>query len=104
MDKLTIEAIGLVAVLTGLASLLPQLLKTWRTHRAGDLSIAWLLLQLVSYGFGFAYVLMLDAWASIFGHVVGSSLTAGLLILKLRFDALAGERRLEAASHPPGAS
>lgn len=104
MDKLTIEAIGLVAVLTGLASLLPQLLKTWRTRRAGDLSIAWLLLQLVSYGFGFAYVLMLDAWASIFGHVVGSSLTAGLLILKLRFDALAGERRLEAASHPPGAS
>ena len=104
MDKLTTEMVGLVAVLIGLASLVPQLAKTWRTRSAGDLSMAWLVLQVVAYGFGFAYVLMLDAWASIFGHVVGSSLTAGLLILKLRFDALAGERRLEAASHPPGAS
>ena len=104
MDKLMIEGVGLVAVLIGLASLLPQLAKTWRTRSAGDLSIAWLLLQLVSYGFGFAYVLLLDAWASIFGHIVGGTLTAGLLALKLRFDSADGGRRLEAASHPPGAS
>ena len=92
MDKLTIETIGLVAVLMGLASLVPQLAKTWRTRSAGDLSTAWLLLQLVSYGFGFAYVLLLDAWASIFGHIVGGSLTAALLALKLRFSPPAAGR------------
>ena len=86
MDKLTIELVGLVAVMIGLASLVPQLAKTWRTRSAGDLSLAWLVLQLVAYGFGFAYVLMLDAWASIFGHIVGGSLTATLLVLKLRFN------------------
>ncbi len=90
MDKLTTELVGLVAVLIGLASLVPQLAKTWRTRSAGDLSAAWLLLQLVSYGFGFAYVLLLDAWASIFGHIVGGSLTATLLALKLRFSPAAG--------------
>ena len=68
-------------LLIGLASLVPQLLKTWRTRSAGDLSLAWLVLQVVAYGFGFAYVLMLDAWASIFGHIVGGSLTVGLLLL-----------------------
>lgn len=92
MDKLTTEMVGLVAVLIGLASLVPQLAKTWRTRSAGDLSTAWLLLQLVSYGFGFAYVLLLDAWASIFGHIVGGSLTAGLLVLKLRFSPPAAGR------------
>ena len=38
MDKLTTEMVGLVAVLIGLASLVPQLAKTWRTRSAGDLS------------------------------------------------------------------
>ena len=90
MDKLTTEMVGLVAVLIGLASLVPQLAKTWRTRSAGDLSTAWILLQLVAYGFGFAYVLLLDAWASIFGHIVGGSLTAGLLAMKLRFSPAAG--------------
>lgn len=92
MDKLTIELIGGVAVLIGLASLVPQLIKTWRTRSAGDLSTAWLLLQLGAYGFGFVYVLMLDAWASIFGHVVGGGMTGLLLALKLRFARLAPQR------------
>ena len=104
MDKLTIELTGLVAVLIGLASLVPQLAKTWRTRSANDLSLAWLVLQVVAYGFGFAYVLMLDAWASIFGHIVGGSLTVALLLLKLRFDAQEAGRRLGTASTPPGAA
>lgn len=104
MDKLTIETIGLVAVFTGLASLVPQLAKTWRTRSAGDLSTAWLTLQLVAYGFGFVYVLLLDAWASIFGHIVGGSMTIWLLLLKLRFDSQVAGTRLAAASNPPGAA
>jgi MtN3 and saliva related transmembrane protein len=104
MDKVTIEAIGMVAVFIGLASLVPQLVKTWRTRSAGDLSTAWLALQLVAYGFGFVYVVLLDAWASIFGHIVGGSLTVGLFVLKLRFDARDAGRRLAAASSPPGAA
>jgi MtN3 and saliva related transmembrane protein len=100
MDKLTIEAIGLVAVLVSLVSLIPQLAKTWRTRSAGDLSTAWLVLQLVSYGFGFVYVVMLDAWASIFGHIVGGTLTVGLLVLKLRMDAEAAAR----LPVPPGSA
>lgn len=104
MDKLTVELVGLVAVMIGLASLVPQLAKTWRTRSAGDLSLAWLVLQLVAYGFGFAYVLMLDAWASIFGHIVGGSLNVGLLLLKLKFDALDAGKRPAAASNPQGAA
>ncbi len=104
MDKLVVEAIGLVAVMIGLASLVPQLLKTWKTRSAGDISLAWLVLQVVAYGFGFAYVLMLDAWASIFGHIVGGSLTVGLLLLKLRFDSRDAGRPLAAASNPPGSA
>jgi MtN3 and saliva related transmembrane protein len=102
MDKLMIELVGLVAVFIGLASLVPQLAKTWRTRSAGDLSMAWLALQLVAYVFGFVYVLLLDAWASIFGHIVGGSLTVCLLLLKLRFDASAAGTPLSAASNPQG--
>jgi len=104
MSKLSIEIVGTVAVLLGLASLVPQLLKTWRTRSAGDLSTAWLALQLVAYGFGFAYVLMLDAWASIVGHIVGGGLTALLLVLKLRYEGPGPGRRPEAGSDLPGAA
>jgi MtN3 and saliva related transmembrane protein len=104
MSKVAIEVIGLVAVLIGLASLVPQLLKTWRTRSAGDLSTAWLGLQLVAYGFGFAYVLLLDAWASIFGHIIGGSLTALLLVLKLRYDAPAPGTPRAAGSDLRGAA
>ncbi|MBI1777682.1 MAG: PQ-loop repeat-containing protein [Proteobacteria bacterium] len=85
MNKPFIELIGAIAVILGLASIIPQLLKTWRTRSAEDLSTVWLVLALVSGVFGFVYVLMLDAWAAIVGNVIGMVLTALLLALKLKF-------------------
>jgi MtN3 and saliva related transmembrane protein len=85
LSKAAIEIIGAVATLLGLASIVPQLLKTWRTRSAEDLSTLWLVLALVSASFGLVYVLLLDAWAAIFGNIAGILLTALLLYFKLKF-------------------
>ncbi len=85
MNKPTIELIGAIAVILGLASIVPQLLKTWRSRSADDLSTVWLVLALVSAGFGLVYVFLLEAWAAIIGNVMGIALTALLLALKLKF-------------------
>jgi MtN3 and saliva related transmembrane protein len=86
MDKLTVELIGAVAVVLGLLSIVPQIWKTWRTRRADDLSIAWLVLAQVANAFGFAYVLLLDAWAAMVGNVAGFFLVLLLIVLKLRYS------------------
>jgi MtN3 and saliva related transmembrane protein len=85
LSKAAIELIGAVATILGLASIVPQLLKTWRTRSAEDLSTLWLVLALISTGFGLVYVLLLDAWAAIVGNIAGLGLIALLLVFKLRF-------------------
>jgi MtN3 and saliva related transmembrane protein len=85
VDKASIELIGAIAVAIGLSSLVPQLIKTWRTRSAEDLSTTWLVLALISASFGLVYVLLLDAWAAIIGNALGIALTALLLAMKMRF-------------------
>src|SRR5439155_240976 len=85
LSKAYIELIGAVATLIGLASIVPQLIKTWRTRSAEDLSTLWLVLALISAGFGLVYVLLLDAWAAIIGNIAGIAVTALLLAFKLKF-------------------
>jgi MtN3 and saliva related transmembrane protein len=84
------EEWSLTAVVGGSAatvstlSLLPQVVKTWRTRSAEDISLMWLLAALFGMALWIAYGLMLPSWAVIGGNLFPFCFALTLLVLKLQ--------------------
>ena len=55
MDEMTIELAGYVAAALTTAAFVPQIVKTWRTRSAGDLSMVSLLLFTVGLALWLVY-------------------------------------------------
>jgi MtN3 and saliva related transmembrane protein len=79
------ELIGGVATILAIVSLVPQVLKTWQTRSAVDLSGHWLLIALASMILWIAYGALLAAWAIVIANASTLVLVVALLAMKIRF-------------------
>ena len=77
--------IGGVATILAVVSLVPQVLKTWRTRSAVDLSGHWLLIAVASMTLWIAYGLLLAAWAVVVANTATLILALALLAMKISF-------------------
>jgi MtN3 and saliva related transmembrane protein len=77
------QAIGFTAATLTALAFLPQVLKTWRTRSAGDLSMAMLLAQGTGVMLWIAYGVSLRSAPVIVGNIVTLTLTLLLLAFKL---------------------
>lgn len=80
-----VELIGGVATILAVISLMPQVLKTWRTRSAIDLSVHWLVIALVSMILWIAYGMLLAAWAIVVANTATLILVLALLAMKISF-------------------
>lgn len=80
-----IAAIGTVASALAIVSLVPQVLRTWRTRSAVDLSASWLSIAAVSMVLWIAYGTLLSAWAIVVANATTLFLVMLLIVMKLRF-------------------
>jgi MtN3 and saliva related transmembrane protein len=85
MDGSLTGFIGSVAAGTASLSLLPQVLKTWRTRSARDLSLTWLIVALFSMSLWIAYGVLLPAWSVVVANALTTAMALLLLIFKLRY-------------------
>lgn len=85
MDPLLdpIELIGIVAGLLTTVAYVPQVLKTWRTQQAGDLSLPMLLLN-TGIVLWLLYGLLLGSPGLIAANAVTLALAGSILWVKLR--------------------
>ncbi|MEK6245705.1 MAG: SemiSWEET family transporter [Pseudomonadota bacterium] len=81
-----VDAIGLLAVVVSTGSIAPQLYKTWRTRSAADFSYGWLLAALAGAALWLAYGLLKADWAVVAGNIIGATLLASLLAMKMRYS------------------
>ncbi len=85
MAGLDIELIGYIGAGLIAVSLVPQVLRSWKTKSTKDISIQWTLIYLtgliiwIGYGFG------ISSMPLILMTSVEAALTASLLYLKLRY-------------------
>jgi MtN3 and saliva related transmembrane protein len=77
--------IGGVATLLAVVSLVPQVLRTWRTRSAVDLSASWLVIALASMVLWIVYGTLLAAWAIVVANAATLFLVLLLLAMKFRF-------------------
>ena len=79
------ELIGGVATVLAIVSLVPQVVRTWRTRSAVDLSASWLAIAAVSMILWIAYGTLLSAWAIVVANATTLFLVGLLIVMKLRF-------------------
>lgn len=84
MDWTTL--LGFIAGALTTISFWPQLVKTWKTKSAGDVSLGMLLTFSVGVLLWLLYGVLLGAWPIIVTNLITVLLTVTILVLKLRYD------------------
>jgi MtN3 and saliva related transmembrane protein len=79
------EIIGLIAGLLTTAAFIPQVIKTWRTKSAKDLSLVMFLLYCLGVLLWSIYGLMIDEFPVILWNIITLALASVILYFKLKF-------------------
>lgn len=84
MSELGVTLIGIVGTVLSTLSLAPQVIRTWRTRSASDISAAWLVIALVSMLIWISYGTLVDAPAIVWANVLTFVQASIILFIKLR--------------------
>ncbi len=84
MDSITL--LGLAAGLLTTASFLPQVLKTWKTRSAGDLSYGMIVLFVSGISLWLVYGIRIQSLPIILANAVTILLLLVLLGMKIQFE------------------
>ncbi len=74
---------GLLAAALTTVAFLPQVIKTWRTKRAEDVSILMLVMFITGLLFWIVYAIQVNAFPVLIANIVTFILNVTILILKL---------------------
>ena len=84
IDQLmTPDAFGFIAAVLTTIAFLPQLIKTWRTKKADDVSIVMLLMFITGLLFWIIYAIETNALPVLIANIITFILNVTILILKL---------------------
>src|SRR5437868_13769 len=84
-DPDLVGTIGAAATILAVVSLVPQVVRTWRSRSAADLSASWLMIALSSMILWIAYGALLSAWAIVVANGATLLLALALLAMKIKF-------------------
>ena len=80
------DALGYAAAACTTLSFVPQVVRTWRTRSARDLSYGMLAVYALGISLWLAYGVAILSWPLIASNGVTIALVIALLALKIRFD------------------
>jgi MtN3 and saliva related transmembrane protein len=84
MDHVAVSALGIVGTVLSTVSLMPQVIRTWRTRSTDDISAAWLLVALVAMAVWITYGSLIDAPAVILVNVLSVFQCGSILFIKVQ--------------------
>jgi MtN3 and saliva related transmembrane protein len=80
----TATIIGLTAAFLSSISMIPQVMKVYRTKKTEDLSLGAFSVLAVGLFLWFVYGIMIQAIPVIIGNVIGFSLVCYIIVIKIR--------------------
>jgi len=84
MELTLTAALGTAASVLSTVSLMPQVIRTWRTRSAGDISATWLAVALIAMVLWISYGGLVGAQAVIWANGLTALQAAFILWVKLR--------------------
>ena len=82
MGERVVTIVGMTATALSVLSLLPQVIRTWRTRSAGDISCTWLIVALLSMAMWIAYGGITGAHAILWANLITGVQAAIILGVK----------------------
>jgi MtN3 and saliva related transmembrane protein len=86
MDAYAITALGMLGTALSTLSLLPQVIHTWRTRSAADISATWLVVALISMLVWISYGTLVQAPAIVWANALTFVQAGYILVVKLQTD------------------
>lgn len=86
MEELWIGILGTTGTILSTVSLMPQVIRTWRTRSANDISAAWLVAALASMVVWIGYGSLINAPALVLVNVLCFIQCAYILFIKLHSE------------------
>jgi len=86
MDAIAITALGMLGTALSTLSLLPQVVHTWRTRSAADISATWLVVALISMLVWISYGSLVEAPAIVWANALTFVQAGYILVVKLQTD------------------
>ena len=86
MDPMAITALGMLGTALSTLSLLPQVIHTWRTRSAADISATWLVVALISMLVWISYGSLVEAPAIVWANALTFVQAGYILVVKLQTD------------------
>ncbi len=86
MQELWIGILGTAGTILSTFSLMPQVLRTWRTRSANDISAAWLIAAMASMMVWVGYGGLINAPALVAVNIICFFQCAYILFIKLRSE------------------
>lgn len=80
------DLLGYVAGALTTAAFVPQLVKTWRSRSAGDLSYGMMSVFSTGIALWLVYGIVLESWPVILANAITLVLSLAILALKARFE------------------
>jgi MtN3 and saliva related transmembrane protein len=86
MDELWIGILGTVGTILSTISMMPQVLRTWRTRSASDISSVWLVSAMVAMVIWIGYGSLIHAPAVVLVNVLCFFQSASIFFIKLQSE------------------
>ena len=86
MEELWIGILGTVGTILSTISLMPQLVRTWRTRSASDISAVWLVFAMVAMVIWMGYGSLIHAPAVVVVNVLCFFQCASIFFIKLHSE------------------
>jgi MtN3 and saliva related transmembrane protein len=86
MEVVLLTVLGISATVLSAVSLMPQVIRTWRTRSAGDISAVYLVVALTAAAIWIGYGSLIGSAALVVVNVIGFCQAASILFIKLRYQ------------------
>jgi MtN3 and saliva related transmembrane protein len=93
MDELWVAILGTAGTILSTVSLMPQVVRTWRTRSASDISAAWLVAALASMVIWVGYGSLINAPSLVLVNVLCFFQCAYILFIKLHSERVSIAKR-----------
>ena len=84
MNELVVTILAIAASVLSTVSLMPQVIRTWRTRSAADISAMWLIVALLSMLLWMSYGSLVGAQAIVWANGLTFLQASFLLVIKLQ--------------------
>jgi MtN3 and saliva related transmembrane protein len=94
MEQLWIAVLGTAGTVLSTVSLMPQVVRTWRTRSTDDISATWLMVALAAMAIWIAYGSLISAPAIVLVNVLSAFQCGSILFVKLQNQRASLAKRL----------